>query len=46
MRRRTRVAGLFPGESSLLRPVCAVLSEISEERETGKSSLGTEGLHA
>ena len=33
--RRTRVAGLFPNEASLLRLVSAVLMELSEEWETG-----------
>lgn len=46
VRRRTRVAGLFPNESSLLRLVSAVLSEISEEWETGKIYLSTEGMPA
>ena len=46
IRRRTRVAGLFPCESSLLRLVSAVLSEISEEWETGKIYLSTEGMPA
>jgi len=36
LKRRTRVAGLFPNEASLLRLVTAVLMEISEEWETGK----------
>jgi len=44
--RRTRVAGLFPGEASLLRMVSAVLSETSEEWETGKIYLSTEGMPA
>jgi len=39
IKRRTRVVGLFPGESSLLRLVTAVLIEISEEWETGKVYL-------
>jgi putative transposase len=39
IKRRTRVVGLFPGESSLLRLVTAVLVEISEEWETGKVYL-------
>ena len=39
IKRRTRVVGLFPGESSLLRLVTAVLIEISEEWETGKAYL-------
>ena len=36
IRRRTRVAGLFPNEQSLLRLVSALLVEISEDWETGK----------
>ncbi len=36
IRRRTRVAGLFPNEQSLLRLVSALLAEISEDWETGK----------
>jgi len=36
LRRRTRVATLFPNETSLLRLVSAVLIEISEEWETGR----------
>ena len=36
IRRRTRVAGLFPNEESLLRLVSAILVEISEDWETGK----------
>ena len=39
VKRRTRVARLFPNETSLLRLVSAVLSEISEEWETGKVYL-------
>jgi putative transposase len=39
VRRRTRVARLFPNEASCLRLVCAVLMEISEEWETGKAYL-------
>ena len=34
IKRRTRVANLFPNEASLLRLVSAVLMEISEEWET------------
>jgi len=41
IKRRTRVVGLFPGESSLLRLATAVLIEISEEWETGKAYLQT-----
>jgi len=39
IKRRTRVARLFPNEDSLLRLVSAVLSEISEEWETGRAYL-------
>ncbi len=39
VRRRTRVAGLFPNEASLLRLVSAMLQEISEEWETGRRYL-------
>ena len=39
IRRRTRVAALFPNEASLLRLASAVLMEISEEWETGKRYL-------
>jgi len=39
--RRTRVVGLFPNENSLLRLVTAVLMEISEDWETGKTYLNT-----
>lgn len=39
IKRRTRVVGLFPNEDSLLRLVTAVLIEISETWETGKSYL-------
>ena len=42
IKRRTRVAGLFPNESSLLRLVTAVLMEISEEWETEKTYLRME----
>ncbi len=34
IRRRTRVSGLFPNESSLLRLVSAILMEVSEEWES------------
>ena len=37
--RRTRVATIFPNEASLLRLASAVLSEISDEWETGKVYL-------
>lgn len=36
LKRRTRVATLFPNDASLLRLVTAVLIEVSEEWETGK----------
>ena len=39
VKRRTRVAGLFPNEASALRLVSAVLMEQSEEWETGKVYL-------
>ena len=42
IKRRTRVATLFPNEQSLLRLVSAVLSEISEDWETGKVYLNME----
>jgi putative transposase len=40
IKRRTRVATLFPNEASLLRLVSAILMEISEEWETGTTYLG------
>ena len=39
VKRRTRVATLFPNEASLLRLVTAILSEVSEEWETGRIYL-------
>ncbi|MFN9820099.1 MAG: transposase, partial [Akkermansiaceae bacterium] len=39
IKRRTRVAGLFPNEKSVLRLVTAILMETSEERETAKAYL-------
>ncbi len=39
IKRRTRVATLFPNEASLLRLVSAVLSEISDDWETERSYL-------
>ena len=39
IKRRTRVARLFPNEESLLRLVSAVVAEISEEWESGKVYL-------
>ncbi len=45
LKRRTRVATLFPNEASLLRLASAVLMEISEEWETEKTYLRMENLH-
>ncbi len=42
LKRRTRVAGLFPNEASLLRLVSALPAETSEEWETGKRYLNME----
>ncbi|MBM3851134.1 MAG: IS256 family transposase, partial [Verrucomicrobia bacterium] len=39
LKRRTRVARVFPNEASLLRLVSALLAEITEEWETGKLYL-------
>jgi len=39
VKRRTRVASLFPSEASCLRLVSAVLMEISDEWEAGKAYL-------
>ena len=39
IKRRTRVATLFPNEASLLRLVTAIVMELSEEWETGKRYL-------
>jgi transposase-like protein len=44
LKRRTRVAGLFPNEASLLRLVTALLAEYSDEWETGKTYLSMEPL--
>ncbi len=46
LKRRTRVATLFPNEASLLRLVSAVLMEISEEWETEKTYLGMTNLNS
>ena len=43
--RRTRVARLFPNETSLLRLITALLVEMSEEWETGKIYLNMECQH-
>jgi transposase-like protein len=37
IKRRTRVATLFPNEPSLLRLITAVVAEIDDEWTTGKS---------
>ena len=42
LKRRTRVARLFPNEASLLRLVSALLAETSEAWETGKIYLNLE----
>jgi len=42
LKRRTRVAGRFPNEASLLRLVSAILAELSDEWETGKIYLNME----
>ena len=42
LKRRTRVASLFPNEASLLRLVSALLQETSETWETGKIYLNME----
>ena len=42
IKRRTRVATLFPHEESLLRLVSAVLAETSEDWETGNNYLAME----
>lgn len=46
LKRRTRVATLFPNEASLLRLVSAVLMEISEEWETENIYLRMENLYS
>ena len=42
IKRRTRVAGLFPNEAALLRLVTALAMEISEDWETGTTYLTME----
>lgn len=42
LKRRTRVASVFPNEASLLRLVSALLAEYSDEWETGKIYLNME----
>src|SRR5581483_11300861 len=44
LKRRTRVAGLFPNDASLLRLVSAVLMEISDDWETEKTYLRMDNL--
>jgi len=44
LKRRTRVARLFPNEAALLRLVTALVAEISEEWEAGKIYLNMECL--
>ena len=44
LKRRTRVASLFPNEASVLRLVTALLVEISEQWETGKLYLNMQPL--
>jgi putative transposase len=44
LKRRTRVARVFPNEKSLLRLIPALLAETSEEWETGKIYLNMECL--
>lgn len=39
IKRRTRVAGLFPNEASVLRLVTSILMDTSEEWETGRAYL-------
>jgi len=44
LKRRTRVAGVFPNEAALLRLVSALLAETSDEWESGKVYLNMECL--
>jgi len=44
LQHRTRVAGLFPNEASLLRLASALLAELSDEWKTGKIHLNMECL--
>ena len=43
IRRRTRVVGVFPNAASCLRLVSAILMEISEDWETGRTYLTFDG---
>jgi transposase-like protein len=45
LKRRTRVARVFPNEPSLLRLITALLCETSEEWETGKIYLNMQSQH-
>jgi putative transposase len=45
IRRRTRVAGIFPNEASCLRLVSAILMEISEEWQIGKKYCSGKSLN-
>ena len=42
LKRRTRVAGLFPNEASLLRLISALLNEMSDEWLTTRAYLNME----
>jgi len=42
IKRRTRVATLFPNEASLLRLVTAIVSEVSEDWEASRIYLNME----
>jgi transposase-like protein len=44
VRRRSRVAVLFPNEASCLRLVTAIVMEISDEWETGRIYLGLDKI--
>ena len=44
IRRRSRVATLFPNEASCLRLVTAVVMEISDEWQTGRTYLRLDNL--
>ena len=44
LKRRTRVATLFPNEASALRLVTAVLAETSDDWETGRIYLSMESV--
>jgi transposase-like protein len=43
--KKTRVAGLFPNEASLLRLVTALLAKSSDEWNAGKTYLSMEPLN-